>query len=181
METGSYAIAVVVGLLFLIVLVFGTRRTYVQSPDDSAVVVVPLGYACGKYALESEVQVLPCVSPNRLQDESETDSLVEVYGGGTQQTVIERFRIRNPRINGGFEAKEAVGCRDEGTFTLFFPLREGMQTLAFWESPRQQQEPSVVVDLSEAIALYHAAVGPYQQAEVQPPEPAFERDARSEK
>jgi len=179
MTTGSYSIAVVVGLLFFILLVLGNRKIFPRPSDGSSVVVVSLSYAGGAYVLDGEVWVLTCVYPSRLEDPSESDSLVEVFGGENGQTVLYRERVRNPRIEGDGPGNAGGRMREAGSFTLFFPLRDGMKTLAFWEAPRRQREPSIVVDLVEAVDLYHESCGETRKQDLPPvSEETFQAQAR---
>jgi hypothetical protein len=60
---------------------------------------------------------------------------------------------------------------DEVSFNLIFALTEGMEELEFWYDPLEQQEPSVAVDLREAIKEYTEKGGPNQEAPCQQPVP----------
>jgi hypothetical protein len=177
MKLTSFVVALVVACTFLVVLFLHTREAFSQQAGGPSVVVVPLGYEHGKWFLNGTVKVLPCESPNRLQDESEADSLIEVWGGAAGPTVLDRYRIKNPRTDVGFDQAQEAGVGEEGRFFLLFALREGMKTLMFWEMPGQQGEPNVEVDLSQAIRDYYENGGPYQVAPCQLPSGAFRPDA----
>jgi hypothetical protein len=115
-----------------------------------------------------EVRVLPCPGPSALAGGAENDPLIRVLG--SKNEVIQEYHIRNPRVMLIEDPSEQPWLLEKGSFDLRFGLVEGMETLEFWYDPLKQQQPTLSVDLRDAIREYWAKGGPEQEASCQDPQ-----------
>lgn len=133
------------------------------SETSSSGFRVHLLYAEGKWTVgDAGVVVLPCEPPSKFIRGATSDPLFEVIGE-KGETVITRH-IRNPRRVFWEEPTEAPSLVEKTEYFLKFAFIPGMETLAFWESPKEQADPSLVVDLREAIEIYWEKGGPEMDA-----------------
>ncbi len=150
--------------IFLAVL---ARPAHSQE-NDASVVLVHLMFANERWFVGQDgVLVLPCEGPSKFTGGSERDPLVKVFGNGE---VLYQRNIFDPLII--LPEDDTVDTvLNEVSFKLIFTLVGGMEELEFWYDPLEQQEPSVVVDLREAIQEYMEKGGPDQEAPCQQPVP----------
>ncbi len=67
------------------------------------------------------------------------------------------------------DPKEKPRLLDKVSFNLRFALADGMERFEFWYAPLEQKEPSVRVDLRDAVKKYWDEGGPRQKAPCQQP------------
>jgi hypothetical protein len=160
--------------LFLIALVLSTifvavlARPAHSQENDASVVLVHIMYDNERWSIGHDgVLVLPCEGPSKFVGGSERDPLVKVLG---KREVLYQRNIFDPLIILP-EDDSVETVVDEVSFKLIFALTDGMEELQFWYDPLEQQEPSVAVDLREAIKEYMEKGGPNQEAPCQQPVP----------
>jgi hypothetical protein len=159
-----FLIALVLSTIFLTVL---ARPAHSQE-NNASVVLVHLMFANERWFVgEDGVLVLPCEGPSKFVGGSERNPLVKVLGKGE---VLYQRNIFDPLIILP-EDDSVETVVDEVSFKLIFALTDGMEELQFWYDPLEQQEPSVAVDLREAIKEYMEKGGPNQEAPCQQPVP----------
>jgi len=142
-------------------------HAYAQENKDS-VVLVPLIFEKETWSLNPEgVTVLPCAAPTKFIRGTEGDPLIRVLGAN-KEPVYER-QMNNPRLILIEDPREEPSLLDEVSFKIRFKLADGMELFEFWYNPRAQEEPSVTVDLREAIKKYVDAGGVDQEAPCQQP------------
>jgi len=151
-----------------------------DSPTPETVITIDLVFSEGSWSIAPDgVKVLPCASPNPVVDQTALDAVLRVKDeAGT--VVLERL-LRNPRVKlieeepleEGAEA-ESPELLAETLVTLRLPAESGMKILEFFDpteaesfdpavkdSARRalaEMEPSVVVDLGDALRSYEADV-----------------------
>jgi hypothetical protein len=142
----------------------------VSQENSASVVLVHLSYANERWSLgENGVLVLPCEGPSKFLRGTERDPLVLVLAKGEpiyQRHIFDPLVILPEDEDVETELKEI-------SFTMPFALADGMEEFQFWYKP-EQQEPSLVVDLREAIKAYMEKGGPNQKASCQQPVPEFQ-------
>ena len=159
-----FLIALMMSTIFLAVL---ARPAHSQE-NNASVVLVHLMFANERWFVgEDGVLVLPCEGPSKFVGGSASDPLVKVLGKGE---VMYQRNIFDPLIILP-EDDSVETVVDEVSFKLIFALTDGMEELEFWYDPLEQQEPSVAVDLQEAIKEYMEKGGPNQEAPCQQPVP----------
>ena len=163
------------GMLIVIVFMVSVAALAVllipaySAENTDSVMLVPLTFENERWALGTEVvTVLPCAAPSKFINGTELDPLIMVIDSN-KETLYKR-NMRNPRLILIEEPSKDPALLEKVSFRLRFALMEGMETLEFWYDPQEQKEPSVVVDLREAIKRYYDAGGPNQTAPCQQPE-----------
>lgn len=155
-------------LMSTVVLEFQSSPVYSDEKDKS-VVLVHLNFKDGKWSLGSEgVSILPCEAPGKYINGSESDPLFRVLRSGDKE--VYKRHIRNPRLISIEDPVTQTKLLDEVSFKLRFALIDDMEKVEFWYEPSKQNEPSVTVDLRNAIQIYREKGGPDQKAPCKEPE-----------
>ena len=163
------------GLLIAVVFLVSAAVMAISSPsvyageNTDSVVLVHLVFENERWALGTDaVSLLPCAAPSKFIQGTSEDPLILVLGSNNEKPLYQQ-NMRNPRLILIEEPSEEPSLLNSVSFKLRFPLVNGMETLQFWYDPVEQKEPSVVVDLREAIQRYLDAGGPNQKAPCQQP------------
>ena len=164
-----------VGLFLVVTLACSSAALAQEAPDPSAV-VVPVKYTDGVWLANGEVFILPCEARNEPGMAGDTDPMIRIAGESMKEAFV--FRMMNPRLvlpevdkSGEVESPAPdAGLQDQIEAMLVFELMDGMEQMEFYENPREQKEPSLVVSLLDAIKKYEELGGPDQEASCQTPD-----------
>jgi len=160
-----FSISIIVATTILSIL---STHAYSQENKDS-VVLVHLIFKDENWSVgPDEVLVLPCAAPTKFIRGTESDPLIRVLGSNNEP--VYQRQMNNPRLILIEDPKEEPLLLEEVSFKLRFELMDGMEILEFWYDSLEQKEPSLIVDLRDAIKRYLEAGGPDQKAPCQQPE-----------
>jgi hypothetical protein len=135
------------------------------------VILVDVQFKDGEWFVgEKGVEVRPCIPPKRTSFTADRSSLV-VVKGMKGEVIYKEFMPLSPRIVLRDEGEAESYLLDEVSFAFRIPLLDGMQRLEFYEEIKGTQEPegepSLGVDLSEAIQMFYDRGGPEEKATCQ--------------
>lgn len=155
-------------LVSAVVLVVSSRSVYSEE-NSASVVLVHLIFGDERWSPGfNGVRVLPCEAPSKFINGTDSDPLIKVLG--PNEEVVYQRNMRNPRVMLIEEPSTEPWLLEKVSFNLRFALMDGMEVLEFWYDPLEQKEPSVTVDLRDAIQKYWDEGGPDQEAPCQQPE-----------
>ncbi len=152
-----------------------------QSPEGTAVLLVPIEYRDGQWLQDTEgVRVLPCPPPDPLPSGLREAPQIRILGE-EGKVAFEQTMLMDPRIILPEDAAFPPYL-EEVSFVLRLPYSPEMRTLEFYEQPGpegdlSEQEPTLTVDLTAAIGAYEERGGAMSEAPCQ--EPEYKPDALS--
>lgn len=132
------------------------------------VMFIPVAYEQGKWFQADEVQYAPCEPPSKPNLGTDADPVIRVFN--EQGERLYEQGMRNPRLVLIEDPKEPVALLQDIAFELRLPYLRGAYRVEFWEFPREQQEPSMVIQVDPQADIP-------EKADCQVPE--FVPDARA--
>lgn len=141
MKKLAYSMLAIAALLGVVAA--GEQLAPAKALVTQNVMFVPVGYNQGQWYQADEVQVAPCEPPSKPSLANELDPSIRAFDGNGEE--IYQQGMRNPRLVLIEDPKEPVALLSEIRFELRLPYVRGIERVEFWEFPRQQKEPSLVV------------------------------------
>ncbi|MCG8316552.1 MAG: hypothetical protein MI976_25345 [Pseudomonadales bacterium] len=115
------------------------------------VMFVPVEYRDGVWYQAEQITYAPCEPPSKPSLATDADPIIRAYT--VEGEVAYEQGMRNPRLILIEDPKQPVGLLREISFELRLPYLRGLSRVEFWESPREQQEPSLVFEVDEAADI----------------------------
>ncbi|MDX1694541.1 MAG: hypothetical protein R3208_12315 [Ketobacteraceae bacterium] len=109
------------------------------------VMFIPVAYSEGQWFQTDEIQYAPCQPPSKPNLGTEADPMIRAYD--SQGEIVYEQGMRNPRFILIEDPKEPVAMLREVEFELRLPYMRGLSRIEFWEFPREQKEPSMVINV----------------------------------
>lgn len=127
------------------ILAAGEQLESAKALVTNNVMFIPVAYEGGQWFQADEVIYAPCEPPSKPNLGTDADPLIRAYNG--QGELMYERGMRNPRFILIEDPKEPVGLLREVAFELRLPYVRGLRRVEFWEFPREQQEPSMVISI----------------------------------
>lgn len=115
------------------------------------VMFIPVAFSNGEWFQTNEVQYAPCEPPSKPNLATDADPLIRAYD--FQAELVYSKGMRNPRFILIEDPKEPVAMLKEVAFELRLPYVRGLSRIEFWESPREQKEPSLVITVDPSAVI----------------------------
>lgn len=127
-----------------------------QVPSAKALVTdnvmfVPVAFSNGEWFQTDEIKYAPCEPPSKPNLATDADPVILAYD--FQGELIYSKGMRNPRFILIEDPKEPVAMLKEVAFELRLPYLRGLERIEFWESPREQKEPSMVIKVDPSAVI----------------------------
>ena len=107
------------------------------------VMFIPVAYQDGEWFQRDNIQYAPCEPPSKPNLGTDADPVIRAYD--LQGELMYTKGMRNPRLVLIEDPKEPVALLRKVAFELRLPYLRGISRIEFWEFPRKQQEPSMII------------------------------------
>jgi hypothetical protein len=147
----SISRAIVIALSTICLAAAASAQPKTNSNDDLRYwsMTVPVVYTDGSWKQLERPFVVACDGPSDKAYSGPLASVIQVMS--REGEVLRERRIANPRINLPEKGREERPLADHVELNLTVGLARGAEVVAFYESEKDQ-EPSLVIDLTEEIA-----------------------------
>lgn len=136
---------------FLGLIAAGEQLERAEALVTDNVMFIPVAYSDGQWFQTDEVQYAPCQPPSKPNLGTAADPMIRAYD--VQGERVYEQGMRNPRFVLIEDPKEPVAMLREIAFELRLPYVRGLSRIEFWEAPREQQEPSMVIQVDPDASI----------------------------
>lgn len=138
-------IASIAAVAFAGLIAAGEQLQNAETLVTDNVMFIPVSYVQGQWFQSNEIQYAPCEPPSKPNLGNDMDPLIRAYD--VQGELVYEKGMRNPRLVLIEDPKEPAALLREISFDLRLPYLKGISKVEFWEFPREQQEPSMVIEV----------------------------------
>ncbi|MCG8668220.1 MAG: hypothetical protein MI867_02315 [Pseudomonadales bacterium] len=136
--------SVIIAALFGVIAA-GEQLSSAKALVTDNVMFIPVAYNQGQWFQANEIQFAPCEPPSKPNLGNEFDPVIRAYDAQGEE--IYEQGMRNPRLILIEDPKEPAALLSQIRFELRLPYVRGISRIEFWEFPREQKEPSMVLEV----------------------------------